>query len=433
MFDYETLSTDQKAVVDSVRRGDNILITGPAGTGKTYLLNYLLKTFNIDTTATTGVAAVNVDGMTINCWSGVGTYQGTARKLYNKLVKRSNMSDTLERIRSCKILAIDECSMMSARHLELLDYIFKRVRENIRTPFGGIQIILCGDFLQLPPIFDNEHVDKNGEDDHRYPFESKVWREAGIKTHLLTTVFRQDNRDFIAMLHRMRVGQLTGEDIRMLSDFSRRPEPDERALRIFALNKRGGADTYNRAKMDAINHEIEILKATKTIFGDNWNYYRDFMRGSLVHEKIEIKPGCRIMVLKNMDFDNRIVNGTTATLKRIAKDKEGKPLYLSLELDDGRVYKLPRHVLIPKHKDKAMFRFTQFPIKLSWAVTIHKSQGMTLDRVMLDCRRIFETGQLYVGCSRVTSPEGLVVRNFDPSQLMVNQKALKFYENGAVA
>jgi len=383
-----------KSLIDS---GRNIFITGSAGTGKSYILNQLREDFDMDVTASTGMAAINVSGTTIHSFSGIGIGERSADEVYWRI-----RSETRDRIRNCKLLAIDEISMLSAEILDLIDAVFKLIRGN-KNPFGGIQLIVIGDFLQLPPVAKDEQLPAN------FAFESNVWTEANFETVLLEKVYRQTDKEFLAALGNIRIGKAM--DIQGY-------KTDEHAIRLFALNRL--ADAYNFDKLRAINKPTRYFEAIDSGEGKAISL---IYKNCLAPKDLYLKIGARVMLLINKEIDLGLINGSTGEVINIT---EGG---VEVKFDNGVTLSFGPEICARIIVDKIeVARRIQIPLRLAWAISIHKSQGMTLDKMHVDCEGIFECGQAYVALSRVRSKEGLSVVNLRPELIMANEKAVKFYQ-----
>lgn len=382
-------------MMKAIEEGRNVFITGSAGTGKSFLLNELRNKYDITVTASTGAAAVNVSGTTIHSFSGAGIGDRPAQDLVYRL-----RNDKREAILACKMLAIDEISMLSAEMFDLVDEMFRIVRRN-NSPFGGIQIIAIGDFLQLPPVA------KDGE--CRFAFESPAWEKASFYTVLLDKAYRQTDTRFLAALNDIREGKQV--------DISSCVKPDKDAIRLYALNRL--ADSHNLA-------ELRKLKTAQyyylgTDYGDPAGIAM-IDKHSPVPKELFLRTGARVMLLLNKEIDLGLINGSMGTVEELL------PGAVTVKFDNGIKYTVMQEVVsrIVVNKQE-IARREQIPLRLAWAVSIHKAQGLTLDRVYIDCQGMFEAGQVYVALSRVRGMEGLTLVNFDPQMIRANEKAVKFY------
>lgn len=414
---------DLKKINDFILNGDNVFITGFAGTGKSYILNKLKERYKkkLTITSTTGIAAVNVKGQTLHSWAGVGLCRNPINVTVDKIRKRPTQ---LRQIVNCKILAVDEISMLNVETFEYVNAVLKQIRENDK-PFGGIQVVFIGDFFQLPPVEQSDGFER------RYCFETQLWEDLNLKNVVLKKNFRQNEKDFIQALSNMRINRLTESDIDLLETRCVDDNQDD-VLHIFSTNDE--ANRYNAAKFNAIDKPIVEFKAKDGVFRGKKLEYNDFTpRESAILEifnkncradrTVYLKKGCRVMLLVNMDFDRGLINGSCGVVQNINDDT------INITFDNGVNTNIPMHEFEYYYNDKVVATRLQYPLKLAYGITIHKSQGMTLDKLVVDCRRVFECGQVYVAMSRVKTLEGLYLKNFDPSQVLADNKVARFYRN----
>lgn len=407
-----------------IKEKKNIFITGHAGTGKSYILRKIKKKFpNIAITSTTGIAAVNIKGQTLHSWAGVGICNKSVEQTVEKIMKKKPLK---KQIKNCKILAIDEISMLDIKTFEYVDLVFKRVRKN-KNPFGGIQVIFIGDFFQLPP------VEKDGFLKPKYCFESKLWQALDLNTVLLTKNYRQNEQDLINALANMRINSLTQEDIALLKTREHKEDMSlSNILHIFATNWE--ADNYNSLKFKSIKEKEHKLVATDGIFkGEKFitkptnqmeaNIFKRIDTMCNAEKNISLKVGARVMLLVNLDFERGLINGSCGNVMEI-KDK-----YIKVDFDNGSLAQIEKHDFEFYNNEVLIAKRRQFPLRLAYGITIHKSQGMSLDKLVVDCSRIFEKGQIYVALSRIKTLKGLYLRGFNPNKVMVDSKVVEFYKS----
>lgn len=432
----ETESEDFKKVLSLLLNGENVFLTGYAGTGKSYILNKLKEKFKkkLTITSTTGIAAVNVKGQTLHSWAGVGLCKNPVHKTVEKI--RTRMS-TLKQILNCKILAIDEISMLNVETFEYVDEVLKAVRDSFE-PFGGIQVLFIGDFFQLPP------VEKDGTSEYtlfesdllpqrRYCFDSPLWEDFKLKNVVLKENYRQSEEKFIKALSDMRTNKLTDDDIKLLGSRETNLDTFETdILHIFSTNNE--ADRYNSAKFNMIDEPVKIFSAEDAVyrgnkpiysnFTENENYVLEiFGRNCRADKNIALKLGARVMLLVNMDFNKGLINGSCGNVIEFGENT------ITVKFDNGVVAPIPKHKFEYYYHDKVAAERKQFPLKLAYGITIHKSQGMTLEKLVVDCSRIFERGQAYVAMSRVKTLDGLYLKSFSKEKVMVDEHVAEFYAN----
>ena len=409
-------------ILTLLKNGENVFLTGFAGTGKSYILNKLKEYFKkkLTITSTTGIAAVNVKGQTLHSWAGVGLCRNTVYNTVEKIKKRPTQ---YRQIMNCKILAVDEISMLNIEAFEYINEVLREVRE-CNDPFGGIQVFFIGDFFQLPP------VEKEGEIRH-YCFDSPVWDKLGLKNVVLKKNYRQNEENFITALAQMRENCLEVEDIELLKTRCVENE-DADILHIFSTNEE--ANKYNFAKFNMIDEPVKLFYAEDGVyrgsklvtegFTESENYILEiFSKNCRAEKEIALKLGARVMLLVNMDFNKGLINGACGVIQGFNQDT------ISIKFDNGIVSNIPKHKFEYYYNERVVAERMQYPLKLAYGITIHKSQGMTLDRLVVDCARIFERGQSYVAMSRVKTLEGLYLKNFEPEKVLVDNRVAEFYEN----
>lgn len=415
---------DFNEIVKLINQGKNIFVTGNAGTGKSYLLNKLKQKYKkkLELTSTTGLAAVNIKGVTIHSWGGVGICQKTIEKCVRDILGKKSL---VGKIRKCKLLAIDEISMLKGSTFSYIDEVLRIVRDE-DAPFGGIQLLLFGDFFQLPPV----EQDYNEKD---FCFETQVWKDLDLSIVKLEKIYRQSDTEFIKALNDIREGCVDKEDINLLK--SREITYDttnSSILHIFSRNHE--ADSYNIEKFNSLNSKVYSYKADMGVYRgkkyikDNLNDREQmtleiFQKNCKASNLIEFKKGCRVMLLINLDFEKGLINGSCGEV--IGLDEKG----ITVRFDNGVEKDIEKNEFEYFYNDEKVASITQYPLKLAYAITIHKSQGMTLENVVVDCNIIFEEGQTYVALSRVKSLKGLYLKGFTEDKIKVNQKVVDFYNN----
>lgn len=415
---------DFNKIIKLINQGKNIFVTGNAGTGKSFLLNKLKEKFKkkLELTSTTGLAAVNIKGSTIHSWCGVGICKKPIQNCVDDILKRRTL---VNKIRKCNLLAIDEISMLNGYSFNYIDQVLRMVRkENI--PFGGIQVLLFGDFFQLPPVELN-----NNEKD--FCFETQTWKDLNLKTVKLEKIYRQTDKSFIKVLNDIREGKISKKDIDLLKsreiDYD---ETDSSILHIFSRNDE--ANNYNMKKFNSINSEIHTFKATLGVYrGSDFittNLTKQeemslniFQKNCKVNDIVSFKQGCRVMLLINLDFEKGLMNGSCGEIMSFNENS------ISVKFDNGIEKNIEKYEFEYYYNDTKIASMTQFPLKLAYAITIHKSQGMTLENVAVDCNKIFEEGQTYVALSRVKSLNGLYLKGFSEDKIKVNKKVIEFYRD----
>jgi ATP-dependent DNA helicase PIF1 len=410
---------EKSIIINAIRAKNNICVTGAAGTGKSFLLKLIREHFPyIHVTASTGIAAVNVSGVTLHSWAGIGNGSSPASDIV-RFINSGPGTKIRRQIRKAKILAIDEISMISADVLDLVNDVFKMVKQN-DSPFGGIQVIMLGDFYQLPPVSKDQKVD--------FCFNANAWQEADLKLFELTEVFRQSDLQFIQLLNNIRHAALNEDDLNLLNHRQSLDVPAEIHPTILVTHNYQ-ADTTNREKLAKLIGEEEFTY--KMLETGKANSIAFLKKNCLAQENLTLRCGAQVMMLKNTLQKQGIINGSIGIITGFTH-KEKHPI---VYFNNGE-----KCIIAPEEWNIEVFNedkqvkeinatIKQIPLTLAWAITIHKSQGMTLDNVFCDLSKIFTEGQAYVALSRVRSLEGLYLRGFRASMLKVNQKVRDFYSS----
>lgn len=417
-------------VIESVKGLHNVLLTGKAGTGKSTLLNLLIQTEIVQAAAVvapTGVAAINVGGMTVHrffSFPGNVTVEMVSSKDYfpGKFIKE---------IRNLKTLIIDEISMLRADLLDCVEVSLRRFGPKSNQPFGGVQMVFVGDLLQLPPV-------AKGEEriflQHRYGtpyfFSSDAFNSIRFELHELTKVYRQKDQEFIEVLNAIRSNTASESDISYLNqriDEGFRPGEEDFFITLTTTNAK--ANGINEANLESLDYPLEISEAKVGGVVE----FDEYPTSKL----LSFKKGAQIMTLNN-DSDDRWVNGSIGVIEEVNLS-DSKPSIQVKLLHSGKTEIMHQHTweiqrpLFAENRLKfeTVGTFSQFPFRLAWAVTIHKSQGKTFQNVILDLKpRVFAEGQLYVALSRCTSVEGLILRSkVSASQIMVDERVVEFLRN----
>lgn len=387
----------------------HLFITGRAGTGKSSLLTYFrtntLK--NLVVLAPTGVAALNVQGQTIH------SFFGFPPQISPEQARKEHPFDKMKTlIQKLELIIIDEASMLRADLLDCIDQALRRYG-NKDKPFGGKRLVLVGDLYQLPPVVNREEQKTFCETyTSPYFFDAKVFSETILHIHELSKIYRQNEDDFIELLNHVRENSVTWDHIR---DLNRRTDPEYISYR---KNNEITLSTTNASANEINRKQLKNLKG-KTIRLEG-KTSGDFQRQLPTEEQLELKVGAQVMMVNN-DSAKRWVNGSMGTITGFGWNEEEECNVLLVTLSDGkRAEVLPytwesnQYFFDPESQSiemESLGSFTQYPIRLAWAVTIHKSQGKTFDNVIVDIGRgTFAHGQVYVALSRCSSFEGLILR-----------------------
>ena len=403
----------QKTALDILKSGKNVFITGSAGTGKTYLLNLYtqyLKERRVYPTivAPTGIAASHLGGQTIHSFFALGIRDSIDEGYVDFLLEKKYLKTRFSKL---KLLIIDEVSMISPEIFSSMDLILRGFK-GTDAPFGGVQVVISGDFFQLPPV---SKVPK----EKRFAWQSPAWKALDLHTCYLQEKFRQDDDRLIGILDDIRSGEISASSEELLASRHEKELSTATPTKLYTHN----------VDVDRINlDELEKLEGEPKLFvyeskGSEKNIEKIF-KSSLVLEELALKKGAVVIFIKN-NAEEGYVNGTTGTVQSfspidnmpIVRTTEGKKIKLepedwSLENDSGKV----------------TATVSQVPLRLAWAITIHKSQGMTLDAAEIDLSKTFETGQGYVALSRIKNIEGLRLMGLNPMALRVDPLILHIDE-----
>lgn len=418
----------QRIIYDSYLNNENIFITGPGGTGKTYMIKKIYDHAinngkNICVTALTGVAAIllNCNATTLHSWSGLGisNNDNILNKIINSKYYRHNWENT-------DILIVDEISMMSYKMFNLLNKIGKKIRMN-KKPFGGIQIIFSGDFFQLPPV-----------KEIKFCFESDEFNNSFDKIINLTKIYRQSENSYKKLLLNMRKGLISKNNIDLLQTKLINNEEEKKILNITRLvptkNKSNDINNYFLNKIKdkkyiykrSCKENIDNLKNLEKIKLDlmteeeKQNEYNFIKESTLSSEILELKKGAFVMCISNIDLKLGIANGSTG----IIVDFDNKMPVVKFEKHTITVGKKEW-----KSENVPGISLYQIPLILAWSITIHKAQGLTLDKAIIDIGNdIFEAGQMYVALSRIKNLDGIFLKEFNINNLKINIKVLNYYK-----
>ncbi len=409
-----TVHTPAEAFRRALDAGRNVFLTGMAGTGKSTLLRDLIEERGsaVTITAATGIAALNVGGVTVHRWSGMmlGPRSDQDDEEYFRQLQRDHRFSVragFNRVRDCELLVIDEISMLSGRTLQFLDFLCRRLRRS-DEPFGGIQIVATGDFLQLPPVRKNPAVP------YEWAFLTQAWRDAAFAVIHLTKIHRQEEPDFTRALSAFRQGDIRGADAGVLH---RRVVsfPDASITRLYTHNVQ--VDKWNSYRLGELPGE-EIVLDARLAGPDSQQQF--LCNNLLTPQQLVLKPGARVMFTVN-NAEVGYVNGQVGVVDAVAAGRV-------VVATEGSTLDVPRYTWRYDERDKTSAAFTQFPLRLSYALTIHKAQGLTLDSAYVDVRAAREPGQAYVALSRVRTLAGLHLKGWF-SGVFVSQAARNFYAN----
>ena len=411
----------QNEALDILKTGANVFLTGEPGAGKTHTINnYVsyLRDHDIEPaiTASTGIAATHIGGMTIHSWSGIGIKENFTKYDLDKIASSEYVN---RRVRRTKVLIIDEISMLRAETLSMVDAVCREIKQN-SEPFGGIQVILVGDFFQLPPIEKNNFKQKQKElietKKARFAYESETWRRLAPVICYLSEQYRQDDKDFLEILSAIRHDTFKKKHHEKLKErhYKEKKFP-ENITKLFSHNV--DVDQVNEemlAKIEGDLKEFEMDSSGKDFLVSN------LKKGCLSPEKLFLKKGAVVMCTKNNPKE-RFVNGTLGVVEEF-DSYSNNPI---IKTKNGRKIEISPMDWTVEENGKIKAKITQIPLRLAWAITVHKSQGMSMDAAVMDLSSVFEFGQGYVALSRVRRLSGLYLLGINNQALKVHPQILE--------
>lgn len=414
----------QEQALSILKTGANVFLTGEPGSGKTYTINQYVKylrdrKIEPAITASTGIAATHIGGMTIHSWSGIGIRTSLNKTDLDHIAASRYIT---KRVRRAKILLIEEISMLSEDTLAMIEMICRRIK-NSPEPFGGMQVVFSGDFFQLPPIQKNDPDNPNSnaqlipaaKPSARFAYNTDIWKKANLMVCYLTEQHRQEDGIFLDLLSAIRSNVFNENDLSHLQ--SRRTNLKNTPINIPKLFS-------HNADVDQINNEM-----LSKLPGDP----RDFSmssrgseilvsilkKGCLSPEILRLKAGAAVMFTKNNPKE-KFINGTLGEVERF-NGITGCPV---VRTRTGRKIEVKPMEWTIEENGKTRALVSQLPLRLAWAITIHKSQGMSLDEAVMDLSGVFESGQGYVALSRVRKLSGLHLLGWNEKAFRVSEEAL---------
>ncbi|MEI7750048.1 MAG: PIF1 family DEAD/DEAH box helicase [Candidatus Moraniibacteriota bacterium] len=419
------MTQDQALAI--LRTGASVFLTGEAGAGKTHVVNryadYLRgRGVPYAMTASTGIAATHLRGTTIHSWSGVGVHRDIDDEGFRHLLKNRV---AVRRIRETKVLVIDEVSMLDARTFALVERMCRIAKGGTTLPFGGMQVVLVGDFFQLPPVSRGE----NGASEARFAFESSAWEAVNPVVCYLSEQHRQEDAAFLEILSAIRRDEVTEAHLHLVRErlLGEDDVPDEDLPRLFTHN--ADVDTINTAALGRLPGKARVFRmatrgAEKPL--------ASLIRGCLSPETLELREGAAVMFTKN-NPDEGYVNGTIGTVTGF----ESSTKFPIVRTRDGESIIVEPADWALEEGEEIVARIRQIPLRLAWAMTIHKSQGVSLDAAVMDLSRVFEFGQGYVALSRVRTLSGITLTGISDRAFMthpgVRDRDVLFREESAAA
>lgn len=398
----------QEEALDILKTGGNVFLTGEPGAGKTYVLNQYIAWLDATkisaaVTASTGIAATHIGGMTIHAWSGIGARDTLSQYDLDAIAGREKI---VKRVKKASVLIIDEISMLDGRVLDMVDAVCRTVRQSGEA-FGGLQVILVGDFFQLPPVVSRGDV-------ARLAFQSRAWESARFLTCYLTEQHRQEDELLLGLLQAIRRNDVDESHYTLLSEQIDISYSDIEPTKLFTHNR--DVDTVNLDRLQSLDTAKAVYKMTTR---GNKQLCEGLMKNCLSPEVLEIRLEAMVMCTKN-NFEVGYVNGTLGRVVLFDRE-DGYPI---IETTEGRRIKITPMSWGVEEDGKVLAEITQVPLRLAWAITVHKSQGMSLDAAEIDLRNAFTYGQGYVALSRVRSLGGMKLIGINSQALIVDPKVV---------
>ena len=410
----------QSEALNILKTGKNVFITGPAGSGKTFVINQYIKYLKehdvpIGITASTGIAATHMGGVTIHSWTGIGVSDRLSK---NEIIEIGEKAYIKKKVIEAKVLIIDEVSMLHHFRLDMVDRVLKHIKKSLQ-PFGGLQIVLCGDFFQLPPVA------RVGEPDARFIYNSESWKEADFTVCYLHENFRQNDDAILSILNEIRSGEISDEGREELGDrhhtkVSRKDSHIE-PTRLYTHNI--DVDSVNDRELSKVDEYEAIYEMTSK---GKKPLVESLKKSCLAPEFLKLKKGARVMCVKN-NFDKGYVNGTLGIVVSCGWNID--PVIRTAPTPDfpqGEIVTIERTSWTIEDDGKILAEIDQYPLRLAWAITVHKSQGMSLDAVEVDLSKAFEPGMGYVALSRVKTLSGLTILGINENALKVHPEVLEY-------
>jgi ATP-dependent exoDNAse (exonuclease V) alpha subunit len=401
----------QTTALDIMLTGANVFLTGAPGAGKTYVLNQFIKAAEeqgraVAITASTGIAASHLNGVTIHSWSGLGISEAVTKYDLQKL---ENNSRVVKRYKKTDVLVIDEISMLHGHRLDMINLVAKTLRKNNR-PFGGLQVVLVGDLFQLPPV-------TRGSSVFDFAHESTAWQELAPKVCYITEQHRQAGTDeLLDILQAMRQNTVTdGHRGRLQQRVGAQVPADTVLTRLYSHNV--DVDDLNQGFLAKLPGEFK--KFDMTSGGDQYKV-EQLKKQVLAPETLLLKVNAEVMFVAN-NFQAGFVNGTRGRVLKFTK--AGEPI---VKMTSGRVVTVEPHSWKIQEDDRTLAEVTQVPLRLAWAITIHKSQGMSLDAALIDLGQAFTPSMGYVALSRVRSLDGLYLLGLNDMALAMHDSIYEF-------
>ena len=400
---------NQARALEILKTGANVFLTGEPGAGKTYVINQYIAWLeaaglHVAVTASTGIAATHIGGMTIHSWSGVGARDTINQYDLDQIMTREKV---VKRIKKAQVLIIDEISMIDGVMLDMVDVIARTARQK-SDAFGGLQVIFVGDFFQLPPVTKMGNM-------MRYGFESRAWENARPLVCYLSDQFRQEDEQLLALLNSIRRNEIEEEHYTLLNEQTDIGYENIEPTRLYTHN--ADVDLVNNTKLAALPGKPKTFKMAGR---GSKPLLEGLVKNCLSPDTLILKEDAMVMCTKN-NFEAGYVNGTLAKIVDFERET-GLPI---IETTEGKRIVMNTTTWDMIEDGKVLAQIEQIPLRLAWAITVHKSQGMSLDAVEVDLSKAFVFGQGYVALSRVRTLAGLKVLGLSANALSVDPKIVR--------
>lgn len=412
----------QNEALNILKTGQNVFLTGQPGSGKTHTINQYvsyLRAHGVEPaiTASTGIAATHIGGMTIHSWSGVGIKDQLNKR---ELADIAGKDYIRKRISRAKILIIDEVSMLPPQLLSMVDAVCRKIKNSPR-PFGGLQVVLVGDFFQLPPVQKYNYFSPSQQDVLLdaplaiFSYDSPAWRLADFQVCYLSEQHRQDDSVFLKLLSAIRSNRFTSDDLAtLLKRKISHEEAPENITKLFSHNSDVDRINYDRLSQLKTPERAFIM----TGYGSK-KLMESLKKGCLSPELLKLKAGAEVMFTKNNPKEE-FCNGTLGQIKGFSRST-GQPI---VKIKNGREVEVAPMDWTMEEFGEVRALVKQLPLRLAWAITVHKSQGMSLDSAVMDLSRVFEFGQGYVALSRIRRLSGLYLLGHNEQAFFVHPEVL---------
>ncbi len=404
------LDAEQKIALEVLQSGENVFVTGGAGSGKSYLIRHFMRGFDHKTfpiLASTGAAAVLLGGRTFHSFFGLGIMEGGPHETFNRVKDDPRLNKRLSQVEG---VIIDEISMIPSTALEVAEQLARHARQSA-LPWGGLRVIVVGDFAQLPP------VTRQGQK-REWAFQSLTWEQSGFSVVELQKNQRTYDPQFLDVLHDVREGRATPQVKEYLDFKMREHDEEDETTRLFP--RRDQSEIFNQKKLAQIPYPEEKIPS---IYLGEERLVEALKKNSPIPGELILKIGCRVLFVQN-DPQKRWVNGTKGTVVDISPDK------ITVEKDRGRQVTVEKtQFSLQDAEGRTVASVINFPLTLAYATTIHKSQGATLDEIWVDLSRLWEPGHAYVALSRLRSGDGLKLLGWSPRSIITDPAVTSFYQN----